>query len=185
MKKLTASIIGRDRPGVIATVSSAFGDMRCSIVELSQTILAGEFAAIFVVQAPDDLDEDTLRASLETRLERDGMDMSVLLRPSGEGAWGDGRVLEPFVVAADGPDQPGEIAAISRVFGRHGVNADSLKAVLGDDGHALFVFEISVPEETDLGRLRRELIHEGERCGLRVSMQHRDIFEAMHRVAAN
>ena len=50
--------------------------------------------------------------------------------------------------------------------------------------HALFVFEVKVPENADLGRLRRELASEGQAQGLRVSVQHRDIFEAVHRIGS-
>ena len=114
------------------------------------------------------------------------LDLSVLVRPAVEGRWEDSVVSQPFVVTVDGPDRPALIAAMSRVFARHGVNIDSLKAVLGQDhsNHALFVFEVKVPENADLGRLRRELASEGPAQGLRVSVQHRDIFEAVHRIGS-
>ena len=66
----------------------------------------------------------------------------------------------------------------------NGVNIESLKAILGEGGnnHALFVFEVMVPDSVDMGRLRRELDCEGQKRDLRVSAQHRDIFEAVHRV---
>ena len=55
-----------------------------------------------------------------------------------------------------------------------------------DCGHWFVIFtvefEVKVPEKADLGRLRRELASEGQAQGLRVSVQHRDIFEAIHRV---
>ena len=73
---------------------------------------------------------------------------------------------------------------MSRVFARHDVNIESLKAILGEGGtnRALFVFEVMVPDSVDLGRLRRELTCEGQSRDLRVSVQHRDIFEAVNRV---
>ena len=63
---------------------------------------------------------------------------------------------------------------------------ENLKAVLGEGGsnHALFVFEVMVPDRVDIGRLRRELIKEGSMHNLRVGVQHRDIFEAMHRIVS-
>ena len=75
---------------------------------------------------------------------------------------------------------------MSRIFAQHSINIESLKAILGEGGsqHALFVFEVMVPEDVDLGRLRRELVVEGRNHDLRVSVQHRDIFEAVHRVSS-
>lgn len=186
MQKYTASFLGRDCPGVVASVSRILGETGCNIVEVTQTILSGEFAAIFVVQAPEGHSAEKLREQLTAGLAEAQVDLSVLVRPAIEGQWGQELNCDPFVVTADGPDKPGLIAAMSRVFARHGVNIESLKAILGEGGadHALFVFEVMVPENVDLGRLRRELACEGQTRHLRVSVQHRDIFEAVHRVSS-
>lgn len=183
MQKYTASFLGRDCPGVVAAIGRLLEDSGCNIEEVTQTILSGEFAAIFVVSAPADSAEE-LRASLTAGLASASVDLSVLVRPAIKDQWTAGEGGEPFVVSVDGPDGPGLIAAMSRVFARHGVNIESLKAILGEGGeqHALFVFEVMVPAAADLGRLRRELASEGRQHGLRVSVQHRDIFEAVHRV---
>lgn len=184
MHKFAASFLGRDCPGVVATVAGLMEQARCDIVEVSQTILAGEFAAIFIVMAPDTLDETALSRHLQLGLQESHVDLSVIVRPAVEGFWSNGRETQPFVVTADGPDGPGLIAAMSQVFARHGVNIENLKAILGEGGpdHALFVFEVMVPHTADPVRLRRELVAGGEHLSLRVSVQHRDIFEAVHRV---
>lgn len=195
MEKYTASFLGRDCPGVVAAVSRLFGDMGCNIEAMAQTMLSGAFAAIFVVSVPDEMaagrgegacGADCLRLRLEEGLERAGVDLSVLVRPAIAEQWGAGLNCEPFVVTVDGPDRPGLIGGMSRVFGRHGVNIENLKAILGEggEGKALFVFEVMVPDTVDLGRLRRELALEAGNLNLRVSVQHRDIFEAVHRVSS-
>ena len=124
----------------------------CNIEEVTQTILSGEFAAIFVVAAPEGSDAEGLRQKLSAGLEAAGVDLSVLVRPAIKGQWGTDLHCEPFVVTADGPDKPGLIAAMSRVFARHGVNIEKAsKAILGEGGanHALFCFEAMVPESVD------------------------------------
>ncbi len=177
-------ISGARLPGVVAAVSRILEENGCNIEEVTQTILSGEFAAIFVVAAPDGTDAESLRQNLSASLAEAKVDLSVLVRPAIKGQWGQNLHCEPFVVTADGPDKPGLIAAMSRVFARHDVNIESLKAILGEGGtnRALFVFEVMVPDSVDLGRLRRELTCEGQSRDLRVSVQHRDIFEAVNRV---
>ncbi|MDD6180496.1 MAG: glycine cleavage system protein R [Desulfovibrionaceae bacterium] len=184
MHKFTASFLGRDCPGVVASVTAIMEKAQCDIIEVSQTILAGEFAAIFVVGTPDGLDAAALEATLQQGLAAANVDLSVIVRPSAEGVWADTTPCAPFVVTAHGPDKPGLIAGMSRVFARHGVNIENLKAILGEggDNQALFVFEVKVPDSVDTGRLRRELVAEGMRLELLVSVQHRDIFEAVHRI---
>ena len=75
MKKLTISFLGRDCPGAVSTVSQILGQSGCNIVEVTQTILSGEFAAIFIVQAPDTLEQEELRRLLLTGLEAAGQDL--------------------------------------------------------------------------------------------------------------
>lgn len=184
MRKLTASFLGRDCPGVVAAISRCLGEIGCNIEAMSQTMLSGEFAAIFVVSAPDERDENNLKEYLAASFAREKVDLSVMVRPAADGQWGENLRCEPFVITVDGPDGPGLIAAMSRVFARHEVNIENLTAILDEKkaGAAMFVFEAMVPDSVDLGRLRRELNVEATRLNLRVSVQHRRIFEAIHRV---
>ena len=70
------------------------------------------------------------------------------------------------------------------------VNIENMKALMPDvpedqpesRRRALQVFEISLPLSIDRTALRRTLEDKARDMGLRVSMQHRDIFEAVHRV---
>lgn len=188
MQKYTASFLGRDCPGVVAAISRILAENGCNIVEVTQTILSGEFAAIFVILAPEKAVTVTLQAVLVDGLHAAGMDLSVLVRPAMQpDADRTAGSFEPYVVSADGPDGPGLIGDMSRIFARHKVNIESLKAILGEggDNQALFVFEVQVPTVADIGRLRRELVCEGQSRHLRVSVQHRDIFEAIHRVSSS
>lgn len=184
MRKFTTSFLGRDCPGIVAAISRLFGEIDCNIEAMTQTRLEGEFAAIFVVNAPGNLEEGDIKAFLSEGLARAEVDLSILIRPAIEDPWGEDVQCEPFVATADGPDRPGLIGAMSNVFGRHGVNIENLTAIMGEKslGQALFVFELMVPIETDLGRLRRELEHEAMKHDLRVSVLHRHIFEAVHRL---
>ncbi len=81
MQKYSASFLGRDCPGVVAVVSSLFGESRCNIEAMTQTTLCGEFAAIFVVIAPENLSLDDLRKNLVDGLAATKVDLSVMLRP--------------------------------------------------------------------------------------------------------
>lgn len=184
MSKLTASFLGPDCPGEVSAIAGLLGSNGCNIEAVSQAMVCGEFTAIFVVSSPEGMDAPTLQVLLQEGLIKAEVDLSVMVRPATGTSWSENKVCEPFVVTVDGPDGIGLIGAISRVFTRHGVNIDHLSAILGQmsPDNALFVFEIMVPENVDIGRLRRELALEARHLSLRVSVQHRDIFEAVHRV---
>ena len=53
MEKWVVSVLGGDRPGIVAQVASCLAEFGCNIEDCNQTILQTEFAAIFIVTAPE------------------------------------------------------------------------------------------------------------------------------------
>ncbi|MGQ9630277.1 MAG: ACT domain-containing protein [bacterium] len=43
------SVLGRDHPGIVATIAEVIGRHNCNIEDISQTIIAGYFSMIIVV----------------------------------------------------------------------------------------------------------------------------------------
>ncbi len=211
MHSLVISFLGHDCPGIVAAVSSLLEEAQCDIVAVSQTISNGEFAAVFTVLAPSHCTVELLHTHVEKGLAARQVDLSVIVRPANPQAWCAKVPSAPFVVTAHGPNSVGLMASLSGVFARHGVNIENLKAIMHDTGHevqntqdtgqkttdsphiaeyvglsssdALFVFEVMVPLNADAALLRQELQEAGQKFSLRVSMQHSDIFEAIHRIS--
>ena len=60
VSKIVVSVIGLDCPGVVYAVSSTLSALECNIEEVSQTILKNQFAAIFVANKQESLDNGTI-----------------------------------------------------------------------------------------------------------------------------
>jgi glycine cleavage system transcriptional repressor len=60
MKKMIISVLGKDRPGIIAAVTRILFEQDCNIENVSQTILQNEFSGIFIVGVPKALSEADL-----------------------------------------------------------------------------------------------------------------------------
>jgi len=183
MKKIIVSVLGRDRPGIIAAVSEVLFLNGCNIEDVSQTILQTEFAGIFIASYPDSLNPEELNGRLSEKL--DPMGFSVLLREmEAAGVW-DPPPSEPFVITTLGPDRPGLVAGITELVARFGVNISNLKAVFrgGDNPQAnTMIYEVDIPVAVDQNLFREALYQRGRELDLDVSLQHREIFEAIHRV---
>jgi len=52
MKKMIISVLGKDRPGIIAAVTRILFEQDCNIENVSQTILQNEFSGSFIVGVP-------------------------------------------------------------------------------------------------------------------------------------
>ena len=55
MHKVIVSVLGPDRPGIIATVSQILFEQGCNIENVSQTILQKEFSGIFIATLSPDM----------------------------------------------------------------------------------------------------------------------------------
>ena len=184
MKKVVISVLGTDRPGIVAAVTKVLYENHCNIEDVSQTILQTEFAGIFIASTPRDLQPFDLEKRLRDDLKPFGG--GVLLRPLE--ATEQAAITapsEPFVVTTNGSDRLGLVAGVAEVMARFGVNITSLKAVFrgGDDPRRnTMIYEVDVPLEIDQHAFRKSLRKKADDLGLDLSIQHRNIFEAIHRV---
>ena len=183
MKKIIVSVLGHDRPGIIAAVSGVLFEAGCNMEDVSQTILQTEFAGVFIASVPDRLDAGELRKRLRQKL--DTLGLSVLLREmESAGVWVPSP-SEPYVITTMGPDRPGLVAGVTELLARFGVNISNLKAVFrgGDNPNAnVMIYEVDIPSSLDRNSFRGALYERGRELGLDISLQHSEIFEAVHRV---
>jgi glycine cleavage system transcriptional repressor len=183
MKKAIVTVLGFDRPGIVAAVSKALFDFRCNIEDVSQTILQTEFAGIFIASMPDRMSLIELLAGLEDRLNPQGLAVYVKelqlieSQPPPE--------TEPFVITTVGPDRLGLVAGITGLLAEYRINITQLRAVFrgGEDPRRnVMIYEVDIPIATDHPVFRAALYARGKELGLEVSLQHRDIFEQIHRI---
>ncbi len=184
MKKMIISVLGQDRPGIIAAVTRILFEQDCNIENVSQTILQSEFSGIFIVGVPDTLTEADLHRHLQDGLAPMGLHVfeKPLAQPDPELASVDS---EPFVITTKGPDRKGLVAAITAIMAAHRVNVTNLLAVFkgGDDPNAnIMIYEVDIPTDINHQALRRELREKALALNLDISIQHKLIFEAINRV---
>ena len=86
MSKIVVSVIGLDCPGVVYAYPAPSA-LECNIEEVSQTILKNQFAAIFVANKQESLDNGTIHTQLSKAIESRGMHLSVTIRDFEEGEY--------------------------------------------------------------------------------------------------
>ncbi|MEM3372201.1 MAG: ACT domain-containing protein [Candidatus Korarchaeum sp.] len=73
------TVLGVDKPGIVAEISSALAGANVNIIDISMTVLRGFFSMIMVVDiSRSELDLNSLREELERRGERVGVKVLVL-----------------------------------------------------------------------------------------------------------
>lgn len=118
MASLILTVIGPDRPGLVRELSEAVAARGGSWLESRMARLAGQFAGIVLVEAPDSLLDDL------HRLEGQG------LRIVAQSAAGDAArraTAEPrLALEVVGNDRPGIVRDIAQILAASGVNIEEL-----------------------------------------------------------
>jgi glycine cleavage system regulatory protein len=154
---LVLTIIARDKPGIVEQLSQTVADHGASWLGSQMARLAGEFAGIVEVRAP----ESTASLLAEALRELEGLSVQVAHSeaPLGEPPEPRSRLLHLELV---GDDRPGIVREISQVLTRRGVNVLELATRCESapmSGEVLFRAQtrLQVPSEVAFEELAEEL----------------------------
>lgn len=183
MQKVIVSVIGQDRPGIIAAVTRVLFDLEFNIENVSQNILQSQFSGIFIAGAPPRCSLQNLVGELKKKLTP--MNLHVFVKHLDAAGIPEGPGTEPFVITTKGPDRKGLVADITAVMARHNVNVTNLQAVFkgGDDPtDNIMIYEVDIPVDADHQHLRSDLQKKAAELDLDLSIIHKNIFEAINRI---
>jgi glycine cleavage system transcriptional repressor len=163
MPLLAVTVLGHDRPGIIADVTGALAELGGNLEDSSMTLLRGHFAMTLVVAG------DAGSAEVQSRLEPLLHDLTVYVRPLPDvGDLPDGG--SPYVLTVHGADRAGIVSSITRVVASYGGNITDLTTRLAG-GLYVLVAEVDLPENTDVDTLSRVLVEVAHELGVGVSVR--------------
>ena len=137
VRHLAVTVIGPDRPGIIAAVSGVLMEHRGNLEDTSMSILGGHFAMVLLVAVPDDVGPDELSTALADVAAP--MALTVAVAPVDEPHGGHGAGAA-FTLTVYGADRPGIVHRVTRAVADHGGNVvDLATRVVGDPGRPVYV----------------------------------------------
>ena len=150
MPQLAITVLGHDRPGIIASVTGVLADLGGNLEDSTMTRLRGHFAMTLVVTCPEDAER--VRQALIAVL-ADDLVVSVLEVPQEGDLPSGGR---PYVLTVHGADRPGIVHAITQVLASAGGNVTDLTTRLAGDLY-LLVAEVDLPRSSNVDQLASSL----------------------------
>lgn len=184
MNKFIISVLGKDRPGIIAAVTKVLFEQDFNIEDVSQTILQNQFSGIFIATGPPSVSHKDLQRSLQEKTADFDLHYHVQEMGSDVITWTTSE-CEPFVITTRGPDRKGLVAQITALLAANNVNVTQLQAVFrgGDEpGNNIMIYEVDIPLDIDQKKLRQSLLAKGRELNLEISIQHKNIFRAINRI---
>jgi glycine cleavage system transcriptional repressor len=184
MNKMIISVLGKDRPGIIAAVTKVLFEKDFNIEDVSQTILQNQFSGIFIASGPQGFSPGDLCRVLESETIDFGLHFYVSALSSEAVTW-TSCDCEPFIITTRGPDRKGLVANVTALLASHNVNVTQLRAVFRggtEPGKNVMIYDVDIPMDIDQNRLRKDLQTKGDELNIQISIQHKKIFKAINRI---
>jgi len=165
---LAVTVIGHDRPGIIADVTGLLAEIGGNLEDSTMTLLRGHFAMMLIVSA--DAGAEAVQEALAPVTEDGTLLVSVRevppepqVPPVGAG----------HVLTVHGADRPGIVSAVTRLVADEGGNITDLTTRLSGTLY-LLVAEVDLPSGADLPGLTGRLTAVADELGVHVSLRPAD-----------
>ncbi len=152
MTEWLMTLVGEDRPGIVARVTRALADAGVSLGEASMLRLGGSFTIMMRVSAPDG--EAALRQALAPVL----ADLGLRMHLDRVVADAEGHPPPNVRVRVSGADRTGIVADVTGALLEAGFNILELEsAVAGEAGNPLYIMTIEGHSDQPVENLRRAI----------------------------
>ncbi|GAA1580671.1 amino acid-binding protein [Kribbella hippodromi] len=161
MSQLAVTVIGPDRPGIIADVTEALVGTGVNLEDSTMTLLRGHFAMMIVCAGP--------YAEVQAALEPLQGELVITVRemaPEHERS----AIGAPYLLSVHGADRPGIVAAVTRMIAAAGGTVTDLSTRLSG-GLYVLTAEVELPPSAELTMLNRALEITAEELGVGVTLR--------------
>ncbi|NLM52624.1 MAG: ACT domain-containing protein [Firmicutes bacterium] len=86
------------------------------------------------------------------------------------------------IVSVLGQDRVGIIAAVAQILSTHNINILDISQTIMQDLFTMILIADMEMSDIDLATLKDLLQKKGEELGLKIDVQHEDVFRFMHRI---
>jgi glycine cleavage system transcriptional repressor len=164
MSLLAVTVLGQDRPGIVADTTAALAGLG-NLEDSTMTLLRGHFAMVLLVETAasrSDVEQALAVLASDGRLSVDVRDVpGPPTRPPS---------ATPYVLSVHGADRPGIVSAITGEVAAVGGNVTDLTTRLAADLYVL-VAEVQLPTGSDAGELAQRIARTAERLGVEARLR--------------
>jgi len=174
--RFVISVLAADRVGILRDISSAVSELNGNIDGLSQTVVEGYFTVTLTASFANRLAEDDIRRKILSRMDPERISVFVVHH--------DGTVAartpasgDRYILTLTGRDRKGVVKLVTTYLASRKINIEDWFMDMKGD-MASYVGEVAIPESLDIRMVHEELTGLLAPTGLRVSLQHENIFRA-------
>jgi glycine cleavage system transcriptional repressor len=184
MNKLIITVLGKDRPGIIAQISDILYQLDCNLENVNQMILQEQFAGFFIVSPPENMILEALAQTFKDKTKAFGLIVHINTLKDNDSRE---KAIkgETFLLTTIGSDQKGLVARFSKILAQHNVNIKNLKAVFkgGENPKAnIMSYQVFITPDIDTKSVFDSLRQKARELDLDIRIQHKNIFDAINKI---
>ncbi len=174
-KSYLLTVIGKDRPGIIAAVTGVLAAGRCNLEDISMTILEGEFSMILVMSCPNIAALEKIRRDF-TKLEKSAQLGFFWRELKGSLVRGEKHLKnsQSYLITAIGKDRTGIVYQISRYLASKKMNVTDLNSrILGKNPNVIYamMLEADIPQNVKIESVEMDLEKIAKKLGVEVRIK--------------
>jgi len=174
MGHFSVSVMGKDRPGIVAEVSRILYEHGFNIEDSTCTILCGQFAMILVVFHEKLQAASEVSPSFDEVRQKMGLLVTVHSLKVEEVVHEKSFAGHPHIISVYGADRPGIVYSVARELAQRKVNITDLNTqVVGSKERPVYVMvmEVDIPESVDMKELNAVFDRVKKELGVSISVR--------------
>jgi glycine cleavage system transcriptional repressor len=182
-KQMIISVMSKDRPGIIASITGAIYQLGGDLADLNQTVLCGYLTMILSASFDPQVTKEDLVAAIshiktDSKFEVSIKELSAAIDNGSEES-----PAETYILTVQGPNKAGIVHGISQFCFDHNINILDLATTLKNDRYTM-ALQLDLRKcSVDLERLQKKLDDYSRQSDLTVMIQHNDIFQVTHEIS--
>ncbi len=155
-KMLSLSAIGKDKTGIVSSISEILFKLGCNIEDSTMTLLSGQFAVILLLDCPKNSDISKIKRSLNSSLKKLDLSYSVteVDKPKiNKKNFGD------YVIAVYGSDRVGIVYNVSKYLADKKINITDVQTKISGKKDKVYIMllEVNIPKILKIENVKQNL----------------------------
>ncbi|MDR1086905.1 MAG: hypothetical protein LBL16_01455 [Endomicrobium sp.] len=170
-KYISLTAIGKDKPGIVSSITKALYEEKCNVEDSAMTILHGQFAMILIIKITTNLSIKALFNKLQKVANPLGMAFSYAELSSYVPK--KHKSVNPYVISVYGSDRTGVVYNISECLAEDKINITDMQTTLlkykGKDTY-IMIIECDIPKKKSYEKLSKDLLRLARHINVTISL---------------
>ncbi len=153
---LSLSAIGKDKTGIVSSISEILFKLGCNIEDSTMTLLSGQFAVILLLDCPKNSDISKIKRSLNSSMKKLGLSYSLteVDKPKiNKKNFGD------YIIAVYGSDRVGIVYNVSKYLADKKINITDVQTKISGKKDKVYIMllEVNIPKTLKIEIVKQNL----------------------------